>query len=223
MHCTQQTDVQTWKFETNTFMPAFMSIKNKFQSKFFVIRFRWIWCGNLKHFIYASLCSLTCTQCGPLYFTEKYIYTHAHQNLQQKWILFICSRCQKFSEFNIFIILTGTYESGIASYKHLYFNATENTMKIWILTVIAIITLYECVKHLIGLMITKSVRYSMIFLFFLSIFSHYYAWWAYVNYYNDDFYSQWNHQMFFTVNFILWIQKWLWNYSSFLYVCLLEI
>lgn len=93
-----------------------------------------------------------------------------------------------------------SYETGIASYKHLYFNATENTMKIWILTVIAIIALYECAKHLISLMIDKQVRYSMIFLFCLSIFSHYYAWWAYVNYYNDDFYSQWNHQMFFTVN-----------------------
>lgn len=101
----------------------------------------------------------------------------------------------------------GTYESGIASYKHLYFNATENTMKIWILTVIAIICLYECAKHLISLMITKSVRYSMIFLFCLSIFSHYYAWWAYVNYYNDDFYSQWNHQMFFTVN-NFWMWAW---------------
>lgn len=101
---------------------------------------------------------------------------------------------------HMFFIHTGTYESGIASYKHLYFNATENTCKIWILTVVAVITLYECAKYLIGLMITKSVRYSMIFLFCLSIFSHYYAWWAYVNYYNDDFYSQWNHQMFFTVN-----------------------
>lgn len=100
------------------------------------------------------------------------------------------------NSFNKFI---GTYESGIASYKHLYFNATENTMKIWVLTVIAIIALYECAKHLISLMIIKQVRYSMIFLFCLSIFSHYYAWWAYVNYYNDDFYSQWNHQMFFTV------------------------
>lgn len=73
-------------------------------------------------------------------------------------------------------------------------------MKIWILTVIAIIALYECVKHLITLIIAKSIRYSMVFLFCLSIFSHYYAWWAYVNYYNDDFYSQWNHQMFFTVS-----------------------
>lgn len=94
--------------------------------------------------------------------------------------------------FHMAPTLIGTYESGIASYKHLYFNATENTMKIWILTVIAIIALYECAKHLINLMIHKSVRYSMIFLFCLSIFSHYYAWWAYVNYYNDDFYSKIN-------------------------------
>lgn len=63
-------------------------------------------------------------------------------------------------------------------------------------------------------MIAKSVRYSMIFLFCLSIFSHYYAWWAYVNYYNDDFYSQWNHQMFFTVNFSLWLWH-IWKSSSF--------
>ncbi|XP_055322259.1 uncharacterized protein LOC129578138 isoform X1 [Sitodiplosis mosellana] len=100
-------------------------------------------------------------------------------------------------------VFKGTYESGIASYKHLYFNATENTMKIWILTVIAIIALYECAKHLISLMILKSVRYSMIFLFCLSIFSHYYGWWAFLNYYNDDFYSQWNHQMFFTITELL--------------------
>lgn len=101
--------------------------------------------------------------------------------------------------FHMAPTLIGTYESGIASYKHLYFNATENTMKIWILTVIAIIALYECAKHLINLMIHKSARYSMIFLFCLSIFSHYYAWWAYVNYYNDDFFSQWNHQTLFSV------------------------
>lgn len=73
-------------------------------------------------------------------------------------------------------------------------------MKIWILTVVAIIALYECAKRLIYMTITKSIRYSMILLFGLSIFSHYYAWWAYVNYYNDDFYSQWSHQMFFTVS-----------------------
>lgn len=116
------------------------------------------------------------------------------------------SNCTKFSLFTtkkVYSIYSGTYESGIASYKHLYFNTTSNTLKIWILTVVAIIALYEVAKHLITLIIAKSIRYSMMFLFCLSIFSHYYAWWAYVNYYNDDFYSQWNHQMFFTVSFRL--------------------
>lgn len=121
--------------------------------------------------------------------------------LQKTFNIFCFCFCFRLSFFieNPFV---GTYESGIASYKHMYFNATENTMKIWIITVVAIISLYECTKHLIRLMIAKSVRYSMVFLFCLSIFAHYYAWWAYVNYYNDDFYSQWNHQMFFTVNIL---------------------
>lgn len=93
----------------------------------------------------------------------------------------------------------GTYETGIASYKHMYFNATRNTLKIWILTVTAIILLYESIKYLVRLMTLRMVRWSMVLLFCLSVFSHYYAWWACVNYYNDDFYSQWNHQLFFTV------------------------
>lgn len=96
-------------------------------------------------------------------------------------------------------VFKATYESGIASYKNFYFNATTNTLKIWLLIVIGIISLYECIKYLTKLTISKQLRCSMAFLFFLSLFSHYYAWWAYLNYLNDDFYSQWNHQTFFTV------------------------
>ena len=96
-------------------------------------------------------------------------------------------------------VFKATYESGIASYKNFYFNATTNTLKIWLLIVIGIISLYECIKYLTKLFISRHLRYSMAFLFCLSIFSHYYAWWAYLNYLNDDFYSQWNHQTFFTV------------------------
>lgn len=81
----------------------------------------------------------------------------------------------------------------------MYFNATENTMKMWLLIVLGIISLYECLKYLITLAINSKIRYTMIFLFMLSIFSHYYAWWAYLNYYNDEYYNQWNHQLFFTV------------------------
>lgn len=94
----------------------------------------------------------------------------------------------------------GTYESGIASYKHMYFNATQNTLKIWVLIVLGIIAMYECIKLLVFLIIQNKVRYSMVVLFGLSIFSHYYGWWAYINYYNDEYYSQWNHQLFFSVS-----------------------
>lgn len=97
-------------------------------------------------------------------------------------------------------VFKGTYESGIASYKHLYFNATKNSMKMWILIVGGVIALYECNKYLIKLMVKRRARYDMVLLFLSSIFSHYYAWWAYLNYMNDDYYSQWNHQLFFTVS-----------------------
>lgn len=98
-------------------------------------------------------------------------------------------------------VFKATYESGIASYKNFYFNATTNTLKIWLLLVIGIISLYESMKYLAKLIISRQLRYSMAFLFCLSIFSHYYAWWAYLNYLNDDFYSQWYHQTFFTVSY----------------------
>ncbi|CRL06422.1 CLUMA_CG019491, isoform A [Clunio marinus] len=96
-------------------------------------------------------------------------------------------------------VFKATYESGIASYKNFYFNATLNTLKIWLFIVIGIISLYESMKYLAKLIISKQLRYSMAFLFCLSIFSHYYAWWAYLNYLNDDFYLQWYHQTFFTL------------------------
>lgn len=95
-------------------------------------------------------------------------------------------------------VFKGTYESGIASYKHIYFNATFNTLKIWILTVFSIIVFYESVRRLVLLGLQNCLRYSMLILFISAIFSHYYSWWAYWNYWNDDYYMQWNHQLFFT-------------------------
>lgn len=82
-------------------------------------------------------------------------------------------------------VFKATYESGIASYKNFYFNATLNTLKIWLLISFGVISLYECIKYLTKLILSKQLRFSMAFLFCLSIFSHYYAWWAYVNYLND--------------------------------------
>ncbi|XP_047100749.1 uncharacterized protein LOC124719101 [Schistocerca piceifrons] len=96
-------------------------------------------------------------------------------------------------------VFKGTYESGIASYKHMYFNATSNTLKMWVVTVVFVLGLYECVRYLALLALQHRLRASMLVLFLSSIFAHYYAWWAYINYWNDEFYSQWNHQLFFTV------------------------
>ena len=38
------------------------------------------------------------------------------------------------------------YETGPGSYKHVYFNATANTMIIWAMTVTAVVLLYEGVR-----------------------------------------------------------------------------
>lgn len=62
------------------------------------------------------------------------------------------------------------------------------------------IALYECIRHLTLLTLQLQLRFSMLVLFLSSVFAHYYSWWAYVNYWNDDFYSQWNHQLFFTIS-----------------------
>ena len=39
----------------------------------------------------------------------------------------------------------------------------------------------------------------MCVLFLSVLFPHYYAWWAYFNYYNDDYFAQFYHQLFFTI------------------------
>lgn len=100
-------------------------------------------------------------------------------------------------------VFKGTYESGVASYKHMYFNATANTIKIWLATVCCILILYESLKHELKLLLKTQLRLSMGLLFLSSLFSHYYTWWVYINYWNDEFYGQWNHQMFFTLTEIL--------------------
>ncbi|KAL1132421.1 hypothetical protein AAG570_010376 [Ranatra chinensis] len=96
-------------------------------------------------------------------------------------------------------VFKGTYESGIASYKHIYFNASSNTFKIWALTVVCVIAFYESMRRLVLLGLEKKLRYNMLVLFLSAIFSHYYSWWAYLNYWNDEYYAQWNHQLFFTI------------------------
>lgn len=65
--------------------------------------------------------------------------------------------------------------------------------------VIGVITFYESVKHLAWLALHWRLRIKMLILFGTAVFSHYYSWWVYINYWNDDFYSQWYHQLFFSI------------------------
>lgn len=74
------------------------------------------------------------------------------------------------------IFVLGPYEAGVARYKHMYFNATDNMFKIWAITAVCTIVLYECVKNIVRLCLDKQIRYNMMLLFILSMFSHYYSW-----------------------------------------------
>jgi len=81
-----------------------------------------------------------------------------------------------------------------------YFNATANTGKMWVITVLGVVFLYETFKHMTLLAFKRRLRHSMAVLVLSSLHSHYYAWWGHWNYLNDSFFSMWNHQIFFTVS-----------------------
>ncbi|XP_043281850.1 uncharacterized protein [Venturia canescens] len=67
-------------------------------------------------------------------------------------------------------VFKGSYESGIASYKHMYFNATTNSLKIWASIVIGIVVFYETSKYLTWLAFHRRLRFGMFILFmFFSI------------------------------------------------------
>ncbi|XP_035662434.1 uncharacterized protein LOC118406485 [Branchiostoma floridae] len=95
-------------------------------------------------------------------------------------------------------IFKGTYETGMGHYKHLYFNVTSQTLKIWTVTVAAVMLTYECVTYVVHVALTSKIRASMFVLLLAVVHSHYYSWWVFLGYYNDDFYSQWWHQLVFT-------------------------
>ncbi|XP_047488332.1 uncharacterized protein LOC125038779 [Penaeus chinensis] len=96
-------------------------------------------------------------------------------------------------------IFKGIYERGPSGYKHIYFNITSNTFKIWMVTVLSILLIYESVKRTLRLHFSGQLRKSMLVLLIASVYPHYYSWWSYFNYWNDDFYRQWNHQLFFSI------------------------
>ena len=69
----------------------------------------------------------------------------------------------------------------------------------WALTIITIIATYESFRKLIQLFLQRKLRVTMGFLFFSSLHSNYYAFWMTWGYWNDEFYDQWYHQLFFSV------------------------
>lgn len=99
--------------------------------------------------------------------------------------------------------LLGPYENSISKYKTFYFNSTFDMMKIWLLLLTGVIVLYECMKYITEMIVTGRVRFSMLLLFFTSLYPHYYSLWVYINYINDHFYEQWDHQLYFTITEII--------------------
>ena len=97
-------------------------------------------------------------------------------------------------------IFKGSYEnSPNPGYHHVYFNVTHQTLKIWSVTLCYVLATYETCKFVAKLCLRRRLRLFMLIPLLASIYPHYYGWWSYFNYWNDDFYVQWNHQLFFTI------------------------
>ena len=101
-------------------------------------------------------------------------------------------------------IFKGSYEnSANPGYHHIYFNVTHQTLKIWAVTLCYVLATYETCKFITKLGLRRQLRIFMLLPLLASIYPHYYGWWSYFNYWNDDFYFQWNHQLFFSMTEIL--------------------
>jgi len=97
-------------------------------------------------------------------------------------------------------IFKGSYESSSnPGYHHIYFNVTPQTLKIWTVTLCYVLATYEACKFITKLGLRRKLRIMMMLPLLASIYPHYYGWWSYFNYWNDDFYFQWNHQLFFSL------------------------
>lgn len=96
-------------------------------------------------------------------------------------------------------VFKANYETGAGTYKHVYFNATLQAWLMWLLTLVAVLALYEANKYLLQLFLARQLRARMALMFLASVYPHYYGWWVFWNYINDDFYEQIFHQLFFTV------------------------
>ncbi|XP_066275489.1 uncharacterized protein [Branchiostoma lanceolatum] len=98
-------------------------------------------------------------------------------------------------------VFNATFQKGIVfnSYRHIYFNVTPQTLNMWTLTIVAVLLTYECVVYVVRVALRSKIRSSMLFLLLTAIHSHYYSWWVFIGYYNDDFYTKWWHQLTFTL------------------------
>jgi hypothetical protein len=103
---------------------------------------------------------------------------------------------------NLKYLSIGPYETGVGKYKHVFFNSDKTTFKMWGSTVLFFIALYEAIKYVVLLVGKRKVRWSMALLLLSSIHSHYYAWWGHWNYWNDDYYLQWAHQVHNYISFL---------------------
>lgn len=102
-------------------------------------------------------------------------------------------------------VFRGSYENpGTVLYKHVYFNSTVQTFKIWIITLFFILLTYESIKYLYNLLWPQChIRWNMFVLYLINIYPHYYSWWSIFNYYNEDFYIYFNHHIYFMVTEII--------------------
>ena len=97
------------------------------------------------------------------------------------------------------ILLTGRYEWPPSGYKHVYFNITIETLKIWCLVVLCILALYESIRYVAPLIWHRRARTPMVALFLSSLLPHYQGCWEMFGYLNEDFYDVWKQQLFFSV------------------------
>jgi hypothetical protein len=117
-------------------------------------------------------------------------------NDQLSWLPEI--RCSHGSN-SLILHIAGSYEYPPSGYKHIYFNATFATLKICLLSVACVLAAYETIRHLYNIARYSRIRPTMLLLVLVSIYPHYYTWWSYFSYLNEQFYDHWYHDMFFSI------------------------
>ncbi|XP_025080095.1 uncharacterized protein LOC112555793 isoform X2 [Pomacea canaliculata] len=98
-------------------------------------------------------------------------------------------------------VFRGRYENpGMVTYKHVYFNATSSTFQIWVFTTVFILLFYESLRYLVGLFRSGvPIRRSMLLLYVVNLYPHYYSWWSFFSYYNEELYTYFTHHFLFTI------------------------